>query len=177
VHGTNPGVDLALVVSNLSGNVVLNDGGEGILITDLADPAGELRVPESVVPANQQAVLLGEADQVVTGSEVEAATAWLNGIPFHTILRCDLAEVGFDDGIILGVGECALVTNGAEVFLALGLECSIDAACACGWCGFRQERRSERSIEDRRSHGEVSNELIPDKTFGKDLKEWKGSNV
>jgi hypothetical protein len=63
--------------------VVLKHTGQGRLVADLADPARQLRVPEQSVTTDQLAVLGGPVNEVVSLSEVEAATAWLGSIPLE----------------------------------------------------------------------------------------------
>jgi len=122
-----PCVDLALEVTGDLGDVVLENVGQGGLVSDAGDPAWELRVPAQVVTTDELAVLLGEVDKVVTTGEGEDTLLGLSGIPLHGVLWGQSTKVGLDDGGGLGVAQSTLVTDVTVVLLAVSLESSIDA--------------------------------------------------
>jgi hypothetical protein len=63
--------------------MVLDDSREGRLVIDVADPAGQLRVPKQGMAANRFVVLLGEVDERIAAAVAELAPARLGRIPFH----------------------------------------------------------------------------------------------
>ncbi|KAI7110380.1 Endo-1,4-beta-xylanase [Hortaea werneckii] len=110
------GVDLALVMSHNTGNVVLDHGRKGVTVVDVLDPSRKLRVPEQL-------------GQLVGAAEGKASPVWLSGIPLPGVFGRQLTKVGFDDVGVLGVGQGARVGDRAPVFLALGLEGGVNRAC------------------------------------------------
>ena len=68
-------------------DVVLHDGGQGRLVPDLRDPAGQLGVPHGGVAADELAIVLCELGSLVGATKVELATGRLSGIPLHAILK------------------------------------------------------------------------------------------
>lgn len=106
---------------------VLNDGGQGRLVADVAHPARELRVPHQSVAADRLVVLLRPIDEVVGAAVAHGAARGLGGVPLHRVLRGELAKVGLDDASVLRVGQGALVGARTEVELALGLDQLVDA--------------------------------------------------
>ncbi|KAI7139050.1 Endo-1,4-beta-xylanase [Hortaea werneckii] len=102
------GVDLALVMSHNTGNVVLDHGRKGVTVVDVLDPSRKLRVPEQ----------LGE---LVGAAEGKASPVWLSGIPLPGVFGRQLTKVGFDDVGVLGVGQGARVGDRAPVFLEGGV--------------------------------------------------------
>lgn len=119
-------VDLALVPANNSLNMVLNDGRQTGLVTDIVHPARKLGVPHKSMPANELAVLLREVDEVVGRGPVKLAAIGLDLVPLHRVLRSDLTKVGLDDVGVLAGGQAVLVGAGAKVLLALGLDQLVD---------------------------------------------------
>ena len=76
--------DLTLVVANEGTAVVLDDSrqvGRGEL--PVGHPAWELVVPDTVVPAEELAIRLGEVSDLVTAGEGERSTSRLSGILLH----------------------------------------------------------------------------------------------
>ena len=124
-----PGVDLALAASHDGLDVVLHDGGQSGLVTDLADPRGQLRVPDGGVATDELAVVLGKLDRLVGSAKVEVAARGLGGIPLHRVLAGDLAKVGLDDGSVLAAVESVGVSGSTKVLPALGLHGGIEALC------------------------------------------------
>jgi hypothetical protein len=140
-----PGVDLALVLGQELGDVVLHDAGQGGLVLDGRNPGGQLAVPDGGVTTDQLLVVGGELDSLVGGAQVELALAGLSSIPLHAalivsmnishcrladnlrVLGGDLTEVGLDDGGVLGLVEPAGVRAGTEVLLALLDHSIVDA--------------------------------------------------
>lgn len=113
--GTYPCVDLALVAAHDGPDVILHHRNQGVLVTDLADPAGELGVPNEGVAADHLAVAGGPVDKVVSSIEVEVAARRLSGIELHRVLRRDLPEVGLGKVVDNAIGKSALVTSSAPV--------------------------------------------------------------
>lgn len=72
--------------------MVLEDGRQGRLVADLADPARQLRVPDERVAADHLAVLRGPVDEVVGLAEVEVAPARLGCVPLETDKPLPLAR-------------------------------------------------------------------------------------
>jgi len=107
--------------------VVLDGGGQGGLVVDLADPAGQLRVPHKGVAADGLVVLLGPVDEVVGAAPRVGALLALQALPLHAVLGRDLAEVGLEDGRVLARRQETLVSAGTVVELALGLDERVDA--------------------------------------------------
>ena len=80
-----PGVNLALVAAHQLVDVVLHNGGQGGLVPDLRDPAGQLGVPHGSVTADELAIVLCELGGLVCGAEGERTTLGLDGIPLHAV--------------------------------------------------------------------------------------------
>jgi hypothetical protein len=131
--GNVPVLDLALPASDEGGDVVLEDGGEGGSITDVADPLWELRVPEESVTTDVFAVLLGVVDEVITTGKVEGATGRLGAIPLHRVLWCEHTELLLDDVGDGSNAEGVLVNGGTKVVLALLYNLCVKAVGASGW--------------------------------------------
>jgi hypothetical protein len=112
---THPCVDLALVATHNGLDVVLHDRDQGVLVIDLADPAGQLAVPDEGVATDQFAVGGGPVDKVVRVGKLEVATRGLGGIELHRVLGSDLAEVGLGHIVDGGVGNSSLVESGTPV--------------------------------------------------------------
>jgi hypothetical protein len=93
-----PGVDLALEVSHDAADVVLHDSGQGGLVPDGADPAWELGVPDGGVSTDELAVVLGESNSLVGGTEVELATRGLSSIPLHAVKEVSISVLSFQHG-------------------------------------------------------------------------------
>lgn len=84
-------------------------------------------MPNSRMAPDQLFVRLGPIHEEVGAGEVECVLAGLRRVPLHAVLGRHLAEIGLDDGGILGPGsEGGLVCGGAEVLLSLGFESSVD---------------------------------------------------
>ena len=66
--------NLALVLCDELGHVVLNDGGQCVAVADVLNPLGQLGVPEESVTPDELAVLLGEVDDGVGVAERERST-------------------------------------------------------------------------------------------------------
>ena len=77
-------------------------------------------MPDKGVTTNVHAVGLGVVDESVSTSKVEVILAGFNSVPLHTVFRCKLVELSFDDGNILRVGEETRIRTGTKVFLTLG---------------------------------------------------------
>jgi len=122
--------DLALVMSDHGGNVVLENRGQGGTVSDSRDPAWQLGVPEEVVATDKLAVCLSKGDNFIGVAELEVAAAWLNSIPLHAVLRGDLAKDVLDNSGQGVVSEMVMIDLGSEVNLALGLELGVQAARA-----------------------------------------------
>ena len=142
-------VDLALVPRHDSRDVVLDGLGQRGLVLDVADPAGELRVPDKGVPADGLVVLGGPVDQVIGLTPAVGALLVVDALPFHAVLGRDLAEVGIDDGRVLARRETALIRAGAVVQLALGLDQLVDAGGRLPGLNSRGRQRGERRQEER----------------------------
>jgi hypothetical protein len=176
-----PGVDLTLVAAHQRADVVLHDSGQGGLVPDGRNPAGQLRVPHGGVTAEELAVVLCELGGLVGSAEVERTTRGLSGIPLHAtqqsalhtfcfeasrdsrVLGCDLTEVRLDDGTVLSTVEAAWVGAGTEVLPALCLHRSIDALSSLALIeeGFglserrsRNQRGGGQDGDERKLHGE-----------------------
>jgi hypothetical protein len=80
-----PSVDLTLVAAHGLADVVLHDAGQGGLVPDRGDPAGQLRVPHGSVTTDELAIVLCELGSLIGGAEVEGTTLRLDGIPLHAI--------------------------------------------------------------------------------------------
>ena len=63
--------------------MVLEHSRQGRLVTDVADPARQLRVPAQGVAADQLVVGLRPVDEVVGVGEVEAPAARLCRVPLY----------------------------------------------------------------------------------------------
>ena len=142
-------VDLALVPRHDSRDVVLDDLGQRGLVLDVADPAGELRVPDKGVPADGLVVLGGPVDEVVGLTPAVGALLVVDALPFHAVLGRDLAEVGIDNGRVLSRRETSLIRAGAVVQLALGLDQLVDAGGRLPGLNSRGRQRGERRQEER----------------------------
>jgi len=57
-----PAIDLAFVAAHERGDVLLHDGRQGRFVSDGRHVAGELRVPDSGVPSDEDLVVGGELD-------------------------------------------------------------------------------------------------------------------
>ena len=123
-----PSIDLAGVGAHELLDVSNHDFLELSLVGDGRDPGGKLRMPDGGVTADELLVLRGKADERVGTVESELALGTLGGIPLHTVLRSNLAEVCDDDLLVLSLAECALVGSNTDVLLAVRLECSIERA-------------------------------------------------
>jgi len=88
VNTTHPTVDLALVATNFSSDMILNDRCQGGLVGNGAHPAWKLRVPNSRVTANQQVVGCRPVDKIVKAGKVKGAPAGLDSIPLATSFQC-----------------------------------------------------------------------------------------
>lgn len=82
-------------------------------------------MPAKIVATDKLAVLLGKVDEVVTAGEGENTLLGFGGIPLHRVLWGELTKVGLDDGGGLSIAQSTLVTDVAEVLLAVGLERSV----------------------------------------------------
>ena len=139
-----PMEDLAFVVGHNVGNVVLDDGRQGVAVVDLTNPRRQLRVPEERVATNVFSVLLGPGNNFVSVAVAETSTGcciqeklvWntitrlvqtravltLNGIPLHAVLGRDLSKAVLGDSQQGVVVEMVLVDLSAKVGFALGDE-------------------------------------------------------
>ena len=122
-----PGPDLALVAGHEGGDVALEDAGQLGLVADVADPAGQLRVPAQRVAADGLVVLDGPVDEVVGLRKVEVVVGRLGRVPLHRVLRRHLPKVGLDHVRRLAARQPPLIRAGAVVQLALGLDQRVDA--------------------------------------------------
>lgn len=114
-YSTHPSVDLALVATHDSLDVVLHDRDQGVLVIDLGDPSRQLAVPDKSVATDKLAVGLSPVDEVVSTAELEVATRRLGSIELHRVLRCDLAKVVLGDVADVALVESSLVTSGTPV--------------------------------------------------------------
>lgn len=131
-----PGVNLALIVRHDGSDMVLNHTRKGSLIGDRADPRGELRVPDQRVAADDHVVCLSERDECVARSEVEVTPGGFDGVPFHAVLGCELAEFTLEDSGVLGIVNERLIGAGAEVGFALAFDLCIETVAGrCGTSG------------------------------------------
>jgi hypothetical protein len=73
-------------VSHDTLDVVLDDSGQGGLVTDLGDPAGQLRVPDGGVSTDEDLVVRSKLDGLVGSAEGELSTSALSGVPLHTTM-------------------------------------------------------------------------------------------
>ena len=80
--------DLALVVGDDGGDVVLDDLGQGVAVIDLGHPVGQLAVPEEGVATHELAVLEGEVDDLVGVGEVERTAARCGDVSCQRMLIC-----------------------------------------------------------------------------------------
>jgi hypothetical protein len=137
--------NLALVVADDVGHVVLDDGCQGFAVSDRVHPRRHLLVPEQSMTTHDLSILLSEGDDLVGVGVAELSAACymrrsvsatkvlvdsvltLNSIPFHAVLACDLSEGVLDDGGQGGVGQMVVVDLSAEVELSLGLELVVQA--------------------------------------------------
>lgn len=127
--------DLSGVSSDLRLNVLLDNGGEGVLVSDVLYPLWQLRVPDGCVSTDELVVGGCPVDKSVQASKVEVSLRRLNCIPFATkikrisncmnrrsrnlpVLRGHLSKVGFDNLYILLVVQQARISAGTEVLLA-----------------------------------------------------------
>lgn len=135
-RGANPGVDLALPAAHLGLDVVLDDGGQGGLVGDAADPAGELRMPDGCVAADELVVGRGPVNQVIGLRKVERVAGRLDRVPFHAVLGRDLPKLGLDNGRVLARSQAALVSGDTKILLAMRLELGVEtpsrARCGAG---------------------------------------------
>ncbi len=138
-----PGVDLALVVADFLGDVVLH-GRLELAGRQAAHPAGQLVVPDQGVTAYALVVGLGEVDDLVAAAEVELALLRLGGVPLHRVAGRDHAELAAQDGGVRGVGEFRIVGGRTEV-AALGLRQLVQGA--------RARRESGRGRSDGEQPG------------------------
>ena len=83
---THPAINLALISANFGGNVVLDNLGEGILILDIAHPAGQLRMPDGSVATDKLVICGSPLNKSVHALEVKAALGGLHSIPLATEL-------------------------------------------------------------------------------------------
>lgn len=65
--------------------MILHYGGQGGLVPDRRDPAGQLRVPYGGVTTKKLAVVLCELGSLVRSAEVEGTTLRFSSIPLHAI--------------------------------------------------------------------------------------------
>ena len=82
---THPAVDLALVATDFSSDMILNDRCQGGLVGDGTHPAWKLRMPHSRVTANQHLVGCRPVDKIVEAGKVKVAPAGFDSIPFSTV--------------------------------------------------------------------------------------------
>lgn len=155
---THPSPDLALPPPHDGLDVLLHGRRERRLVLDVADPAGELRVPDERMAADRDVALRGPVDEVVGLAPVVRALLVVETLPLHAVLGGDLAKVLLDDGGVLGAraGQEALVGGGTEIELALGLDELVDAlrrlAGLVGGNSHGRQRRQEH--HERGLHGE-----------------------
>lgn len=102
--------------------MVLDNRSQGGLVGDLADPSRQLTVPDQSVTTDELVVACREVDELISTIEVELALVWFSSVPLHRVLRCKLAELAFEEGHIVGIGEELAVAYRAPVLLSLGLE-------------------------------------------------------
>ena len=88
VSTTHPTVNFALVATNFSSDMILNDRCQGGFVGNGAHPAWKLRVPYSRVTANQQVVGCRPVDKIVKTGKVEGAPAGFDSIPLATSFQC-----------------------------------------------------------------------------------------
>jgi hypothetical protein len=62
---THPDEDRALVAAHDGADVSLHHGDQSVLVVDLGDPAGQLRVPDECVTTDELAVALGPVDDAI----------------------------------------------------------------------------------------------------------------
>jgi hypothetical protein len=92
-----PDEDLALVAAHDGADVSLHHGDQGVLVSDLRDPARKLRVPDKSVTTDELAVGGGPVHESIGSAELEVTTRRLSGIELHRVLGGDLTEVGLCD--------------------------------------------------------------------------------
>jgi hypothetical protein len=63
--------DLALVVVDDVGHMVLDDGCQGVAVGDRVDPSRHLLVPEESVTTHDLSILLGKGDDLVSVAVAE----------------------------------------------------------------------------------------------------------
>jgi len=107
--------------------VVLDGRSQSGLVAEVADPSGQLRVPDESMPTHGLVVLRSPVYEVVGLGQGEGALGPLGALPLHAVLGRQLAEVGFDDGRVLPGRQATLVAAGTEIQLALGLHERVDA--------------------------------------------------
>jgi hypothetical protein len=95
--------------------VKLHDGNQSVLVSDLGDPAGKLRVPDESVTTDEHVVARGPVDQRVGSAELEVATRRLSGIELHRVLGGDLAKVCLCNSADVAAVQNADVTGSAPV--------------------------------------------------------------
>lgn len=103
---TYPSEDLALVATHHSPDVILHHRNQGVLVPDLGDPAGELRVPDKGVTTDELVVAGSPVDKAVGVAELEVTARWLGGIPLHAVycIRSSIERHTRDDQIHLFSG-------------------------------------------------------------------------
>jgi hypothetical protein len=95
--------------------VKLHDGDQSVLVSDLGDPAGKLRVPDESVTTDELVVGRGPVDEVVGSAKLEVATRRLSGIELHRVLGGDLTKVGLCDIADVALVESAEIAGSAPV--------------------------------------------------------------
>jgi len=110
-----PGEDLALVAAHDSPDVILHHRNQSVLVIDLGDPAGQLRVPYERVAADELVVARGPVDQSIGTLEVELATRRLSGIELHRVLGGNLTKVSLCDIADVALVESVDVAGSAPV--------------------------------------------------------------
>ena len=110
-----PGENLALVAAHDGPDVVLHHGNQSVLVSDLGDPARQLRVPNERVATDELVVTGSPVDEGIGALEVELATRRLSGIELHRVLGGDLTEVSPCDAADVALVEGVDVTGSAPV--------------------------------------------------------------
>lgn len=152
---TYPSVDLALVATHDSLDVVVHDIGQGSRVGDGRNPCWKLGVPDQSMTTNLEVVRSGKVDKSVSTGEGELALSRFSGVPLHTVLWCDLAKVGLSNGCTLGHAEAVRVGACSPVELALCLECCVQAGRSSGvkhWNGI-DKACNGRKKQKRGTHG------------------------
>jgi hypothetical protein len=96
----------ALVTSHDGLDVILHNAHQCGVIVNLVHPVWQLRVPDESVASHLLVILCREVGDLVGATKAELSSVGFRCVPLHSILRCDGAELRFDDvGFLVVVAD------------------------------------------------------------------------